>query len=201
MNRCKYRFITLHAVLLGCAIGGATQSASAGPVTQTVNASDYNDTAPGNATDLGDAVLARGTAAITALTTTSTLVDQGWGGSAYTNGIEMVLLDNGTWLWNQFVAGAQHSWTTQTYDITQDSAALNGLDTALAGIDWSTGPTVSLSMYANGWGYPGWALYAQDNAFTVTSDAALPEPASLAMFGAALAMLGYAAWRGNARSL
>src|SRR5580704_11961554 len=132
----------------------------------------------------------------TVLTTTSTLVDQGWGGQSNTNGIEMALVDDGTWLWSHFVAGATHSSTTQTYDIATDPAALSSLDTALAGIAWSTDPTVSLSMYANGWGYPGWALYAQHNAFTETSD--VPEPASLAMFSVALGMLGCMEWRRKA---
>ena len=201
MKQHTYRLYTLRALLVGCAIGGAAQRASASPSTQTVTAADYNNTSPGTATDLGDAFLAGGTAEITALTTTSTLMDQGWGGQADTNGIVMALVDNGTWLWSQFVAGAQHTWMTQTYDITTDPVALSGLDAALAGIDWSTDPTVSLSMYASGWGYPGWALYAQDNGFTVTSDTDVPEPAGFAMFGVALGVLACVARRDKAMGL
>jgi hypothetical protein len=198
MKQHTYRLYALRALLGGCVIGASAPRASASPSTQTVTANDYNNDSPGNTTDLGDAVLASGSIDVSALTTTSTLVDQGWGGQADTNGIVIALVDNGTWLWGQFVAGAQHTWSTQTYDITEDPASLSGLDAALAGIDWSTDPTVSLSMYANGWGYPGWALWAQDNAFTVTSDTEVPEPAGLAMFDVALGVLGCVVRRGKA---
>jgi hypothetical protein len=61
MNRHTYRLYTLRVVLLGCAIAGAAQRASALPLTQTVNARNYNNTAPGATTDLGGAFLPSGT--------------------------------------------------------------------------------------------------------------------------------------------
>jgi hypothetical protein len=176
------------------ALALAATSARAQTNTQTagpVNFDGYYWLNPGY-TDLANVTFAQDTTHIDALTSTATVVDQGWGGQDADNGLHLLLVDNGNTLWNQIVAGGTHNWTTDTYDISTDPAGLASLDSALAGINWSTDPTVSLDLYANTWGYPGWELHAQDASFSVTSS--VPDGgATITMIGAALA--GLAAFR------
>jgi hypothetical protein len=185
------RKLIIPAVL---ALALAVTSAHAQTTTQTagpVNFDGYYWLNPGY-TDLANVTLAQGTDQIDALTSTATVVDQGWGGQDNDNGLHMLLVDNGNTLWNQIVAGANHSWETDNYDISTDPGALTSLDGALGSIDWSADPTVSLDLYANTWGYPGWELHVQYASFSVTST--VPDGgATIAMIGGALA--GLAAFR------
>jgi PEP-CTERM motif len=133
------------------------------------------------------------TTAIDDLTTSAYVYDQGWGGQGLGNGVYMKLLNGSTVLWSYDVAPAYHTAATQTYDLSADPSQLNLVDTALAGIDWSTDPTVTMDMVAEPVGYPGWELHVSDASFTVTSE--VPEPTSLAVLGVALTAAGFTRYR------
>jgi hypothetical protein len=202
---CKWHAFRLHSGLMiinprnlifssVIALALAATSARAQTTTQAagpVNFDGYAWLNPGY-TDLASVTFAQGTDQIDALTSTATVVDQGFGGQDPDNGVHLLLVDNGNTLWNEVVAGGTHSLTTDNYDISTDPAGLASLDSALAGINWSTDPNVSLNLEANVWPYPGWALHVQDASFSVTST--VPDGgATITMIGAALA--GLAAFR------
>ena len=180
--------VRIAAVL--CGVLALAPHAQAEPVTQTT-APASSDSNPGDSTwqQLGSVTLPDGTNTILGLTSTVTLVDQGWGGQDNSNGVRIDLFDNGVDLWGTYVAGATHDVTTQTFDIANTPDALASLNLAASGIDWSTSPTVALVMNATPWSYPGWELHTSNASFSVTSDA-VPEPMSLALLGTGLAGLG-----------
>jgi hypothetical protein len=182
------------ASALSCVFLAFAQPAKAVPVTQSTAPAGSNSTA-GDWTwqNLGSVTLANGTNTILGLTSTVTLRDQGFGGQSNTNGVKIDLFDNGVDLWGQYVAGANHGTTTQTFDITDPANAIifDSLETTLNSIDWSSDPTVTVQMNATPWGYPAWALHTSNASFSVTSDTVpAPEPMSLALLGAGLGGLG-----------
>ena len=129
--------------------------------------------------------LAAGTNAIFGLSSVATLVDQGWGGQdPGSNQVVIGLFDNGNNIWWQHVAGAYHNTTTQSYTAT--AADLNGFNTAIAALNPAVNHLLSMRMVAAPVGYPGWQLHVTNAQFTVASGT-VPEPASLALFGLALA--------------
>jgi hypothetical protein len=98
------------------------------------------------------------------------------------------------------VAGSSHTLATDTYDITANPADLAGIDTALAGIDWSTAPVVTVAMVTHPFGWPGWELHTNNASFSVTTDATpVPEPSGIAITALAIGMLGVA-YRGRKSS-
>jgi hypothetical protein len=171
-------------------------SAQASPVTQTTPPASGSYSVQGYSnTDLGSVTLPNGTSTILGLTSTVTLVDQGWGGQDPTNGVLVRLLDNGSSIWSTYVAGATHSQQTQTYDISTNPAALAALNSALGSVDWTTGPAVTMEMDATPWAYSGWSLTVSNASFAVTSDVTgVPEPSALALLGTSL-ILGVSALR------
>lgn len=137
--------------------------------------------------------LAQNTVFISSLSGSSTTYDQGWGGNDfYDNRLYITLMDNGQGLWSDFFAGGARGATFQSYSVS--GAKLTDLNTALAGINWSTTPDVQMQVRSSTIGYPGWQLYAENVQFQATSD--VPEPASLAILG--LGLLGLVAARRNA---
>ena len=184
----------LRALAALAAVLAFAQQAQAMPVTQSTSPAGSDSYWYGNGwswQQLGSVTLAPGTNTVTALTSAVTLKDQGWGGQSDTNGVRIDLFDNGSDVWGQYVAGSTHSWSTQTYDIANFPAQLSNLNAALGAIDWSAAPTVTIAMNATPWAYPGWELHTQNASFSVTTDASpVPEPASLALVGTALAGVG-----------
>ena len=180
------------ALVLGLAASASIVAiplaAQAAPIVQTTAPASSSSYGGWNWQALGSVTLAAGTNTVLGLTSNVTIWDQGWGGQdPNDNQVFVGLFDNGVELWGQHVAGAYHQVTTQGFDIASAPAALQSLDTALDGIDWSTKPAVTMQMEAAPVGYPGWQLFTSNASFSVISDTVpVPEPATISLFGAAL---------------
>jgi hypothetical protein len=186
----KKILVTVFAVLSFAAQAQVTQSAGGAGN----NFDSYSSWPTGN---LGSVLLASGTNAITSLTGSAIAYDQGWGGEcAACNHVQIDLFINGTSLWSSLLAGGGRGTTSvQSFDAMSDASSFSLLNSVLASIDWSSAPTVSLTMTAVPYGYPGWELHVQDAQFSVTS---VPEPSTYAMLLAGLGMLGFMARRKTA---
>jgi hypothetical protein len=180
---------TVKKMALGFALAVSLCSSAFASVTQSTAPAGSNSGGSWNQATLGSVTFANGTNSILALTSTVSLVDQGWGGQDPNgNQVFIGLFEGNNFLWGQHVAGAVHDWATQSYDISTDLGALTALNAAMRDLDWSANPTVTMRMIASPIGYPGWNLTTSNASFSVTSTT-VPEPASLALFGFALAGL------------
>ena len=169
-------------------------AAFADTVQTTPSASSYDT--HWSSSNLGNITFASGTDSISALTSTVTIKDQGWGGQDQGNNqVKLELYENGNQLWSDHVAGGTHNWQTELYDITATPSSLSDINQIFGAIDWSTNPTVTMSMNTRTLGYPGWALQTQDASFSVTSAMAVPEPETYALMLAGLGALGFVARR------
>lgn len=151
--------------------------------TLTINSAGSDQYASSNPgyLELGRVTFEAGTQSISALTTSVTLVDQGWGNQDAGNGVFVDLLSNGNTVYTILVAGANHAWRTQTFDLAGTPQIYTALNSALAGINRAAGP-IGLSFRTDAWGYPGWALHTRDDSLSVsTSLQPVPEPETYAM--------------------
>ena len=191
-------FQTARIILASCAVLATAPQALAAPVTQATSPASSDTWAwinPWVWQPLGGVTLAQHTVLVSALSSSVTLVDQGWGGQdAASNQVVIGLLEDGMGLWTQHVAGAVHSWRTEHFDITGSPAALAGLNAALQGIDWSDNPVVTVQMFAVPLSYGGWELHTRNASFSITSSD-VPEPASLGLAGLGLVLAAAAARR------
>lgn len=168
-------------------------TAFASVVQTTAPASSFNR---GDSTELGRITFASGTNYISNFTSTVTLVDQGYGGTDPTNGVYVGLFNGETDLYNLHLAGAGHAWSTQTQDF--GATDLTDLNTILASINQASNPLLTMRMFTNSWGYPGWSLTTNNASMTVTSSQ-VPEPASLALIGLGFAGFAFARRKVNSK--
>ena len=182
-------------ITLALAFSTLSSTAAFADTTQAAASAGSHDS-HWSSSNLGDITFASGTGSISALTSEVTIKDQGWGGQdPGNNQVKLELYENGTQLWSAHVAGGTHDWQTALYDIAATPSSLSDINQIFGAIDWSTNPTVTMSMNTRTLGYPGWELSTKDTSFSVTSAMAVPEPETYAMMLAGLGALGFVARR------
>jgi hypothetical protein len=166
--------------------------------TQTITSTGTNQSFDRNAGlfEIGRVTFEFDTQSITALRTSVTLVDQGWGGENPNNGVFVQLLSNNKPVYTLNVAGSTHNWQTITFDLAAVPDVYSALNTALAGINRADGP-IALQFAANAWGYIGWQLHTANDSLLVTTTQGyvattpVPEPETYAMLLLGLSAIGF----------
>lgn len=177
------------SIIVALAVLASATTAFASTIQNASSAGSYDSN--WSSSQLGSVIFEKGTNLISALTSTVTIQDQGWGGEDENNNqVVLGLFDNDQQLWATHVAGGTHNMRTESYDISKNPASLASLNSALSNIDWTSGPSVAMKMYTSTIGYPGWSLTTQNNSFAVTSNV-VPEPESCAMLLTGLGLMGF----------
>ncbi|WP_229477109.1 PEP-CTERM sorting domain-containing protein [Massilia rubra] len=186
----------MNKLLTALTVAALSLPLSAAAATFTLSASQTDQSwmsSPGNF-EIGRFSLQSNVGDIISLNSSVTLIDQGWGGENPDNGVSVRLFAGETSIYTLHVAGANHSWKTDTYSLASNAADFAGINAALDNADWGAGVTVR--MYTNAWGYPGWELHTRNSSLDMTTGViAVPEPSSYAMLLGGLTLLGGAAWR------
>ncbi len=193
----------MNKLLTALTVAALSLPLSAAAATYTLSASDTDQSwksNPGNF-EIGRFSLQSNIVDIISLNSSVTLIDQGWGGENPDNGVSVRLFAGETQIYSLHVAGATHEWKTDYYSLTSNAADFAGINAALDNAAWGAGVTVR--MYTNAWGYPGWELHTRNVSLDMTSGviAAVPEPATYAMLLGGLTVLGAAARRRRERKL
>lgn len=191
----------LQKTVLSLSLAVAMATPAFADVTQSLSHSGTDQIAwtNGGVIDMGGVTLASGTNTISALTSSVTLVDQGWGNTDLGNGVYVGLYQGAANVFSLRIAGATHVWATDQFNIANDNALLGNLNSALRGLSRNPLEPLSLHMYTNAYDYPGWELHTRDNSFRVTSGvSAVPEADTYAMLLAGLGVVGFMARRRKA---
>ena len=182
------------ALVLGTAAYGQT-------TTQTVTGGSayyYEGNGPVDAITLAD-----GTNVITDLSTSGIVYDQGWGGTGASSAYLSLNVD-GNAIWAELVAVAYAPYGTG-FDVdintVSDPTDYANLNAALAGVDWTSAPSVTVELDASAPGWTGWSVEVDNADLSVTS-AAVPDTAStLALLGGSLLGLALLARSSRLRGL
>jgi hypothetical protein len=181
-------------------------SAAAGTYALSASQTDQIAWVNGGNFEIGRFSLQSTVGDITALTTSVTLKDQGWGSQDPTNGVSVGLFAGETALYSIRVAGANHVWKTDNYSLINNPADLAAINAALDTAQWGAGVTVR--MYTTAWDYQGWELHTRNVSLAMNSGvlgsgvtAPVPEPSSYAMMLGGLALLGVVARRRGGRTM
>lgn len=194
----------MNKLLSALAVAALGLPLSAAAATYSLSSSQTDQVAWVNAAqfEIGRVSLQSNVGDILGLTTSVTLMDQGWGGQDPTNGVYVKLYAGETVLYSLHVAGANHAWKTDNYSLAANPVAYAGINAALDAAQWGAGVTVR--MYTNPWDYAGWELHTRNASLNMTTGlgvmAPVPEPESYAMLLGGLAMLGTVAWRRKGRA-
>ena len=179
--------------LLGAAVALATAT-SAFATTQSTAPVNYSSYGGWNNDLLSEITLAQGTLSFSSVTGSAFIADQGWGGQdPLGNQIYLALDDNGTQVWSDHFGGGVHGGQEVNFDLSANPAAQASLNSAIAGISWTTDPDVTLELRSSTVGYPGWQLFVTDAQFSATS--AVPEATNVSMMLAALGAISFFARR------
>lgn len=120
--------------------------------------------------------LASGTNVLNDISGSMNIADQGWGNQVGNDTYYGLFVNNADVI-NGFAAHAGHTqdtftpqYTFQTFDLAGNATLLAQFNTALAGIDWSSNPNVTVELFWDGTSYPGYETHINSAVMSVDSD-------------------------------